>query len=391
MSQSIDSNISDPKTISKRLISIDALRGFVMVIMLIDHVRETFFLHMQVGDPVDVTITSPELFFTRWASSICAPVFIFLTGMSAYLYSTKYSLEKTSAFLFKRGLFLVLLELTLVVFLWTGKYPPDRYYLQVIWCIGLCMIALSGLIYLPRNFQITLGVIIVAGHNLLDGFKVEAESNFFIPWAILYQREVFEIFDGIDARTSYPILPWIGVILLGFCLGPWFAKNVSPTIRKKKLLTAGIIGLISFFIIRYANFYGDFPRINTGEALTTFMSFIALTKYPPSLLFNLSMLSIGLLLLVLFEKYEDNKLTNIMADFGAAPMFYYVFHLAVLKILYLIAITINGPTHGKYFSFNTVGQIWIAFFIFTFLFYFPTRWFAKFKQRNKHIKWLQYF
>lgn len=391
MSQSIESNKDEQAIMNKRLISIDALRGFVMVIMLIDHVRETFFLHMQVGDPVDVTTTSPELFFTRWASSICAPVFIFLTGLSAYLYSTKHTKEETSAFLFKRGLFLVILELTLVVFLWTGKYPPDRYYLQVIWCIGFCMIALSGLLYLPRSFQLTLGLIIVAGHNLIDGFKVEADSTFFIPWAILYQREVFDILPGIDARTSYPILPWIGVIMLGYYLGPWFSKNVSPVIREKKLLVTGFVGLILFFIIRYANFYGDFPRINTGETITTIMSFLALTKYPPSLLFNLSMLSVGLLLLVLFEKYEDNKLTKIMADFGAAPMFYYVFHLAVLKTLYLIAITINGPTHGKYFSFNNVGDIWIAFFIFTFLFYFPTRWFARYKQRNKHIKWLQYF
>ena len=219
IAQNIERNNSDFSHTKKRLVSIDALRGFVMVIMLIDHIRETFYLHMQVSDPPDVYVTSPALFYTRFASAICAPVFIFLVGLSAALYSQKHNKNETATFLLKRGLFLVFLEVTLIVFLWTFKYPPDMFYLQVIWCIGLCMIALAGLIYLPPRALLLIGLLIVVGHNLMDGFKLDPQSPFIIPWAILYQREVLDI-GGFVARTSYPVLPWVGVILLGFVTGP---------------------------------------------------------------------------------------------------------------------------------------------------------------------------
>ena len=194
-----------------RIKSIDALRGFVMVIMLIDHVRETFFLHLQVSDPVDVLVTSPNLFYTRFITAICAPVFIWLTGLSAWLYMQKKSKIETSKFLFKRGFFLVILEITIVNFLWSGQYPPEMFFLQVIWCIGLCMILLSIAIYLRSWLILFIGLIIVCGHNLLFGFKIGQESIFYIPWAILYQREVID-FGNITIRTSYPILPWLSLI-----------------------------------------------------------------------------------------------------------------------------------------------------------------------------------
>ena len=166
MSETREKLISIPDH-GNRLKSIDALRGFVMVIMLVDHVRETFYLHRQVSDPVDVFTTSPELFYTRLTSAICAPVFIWLTGLSAWLYSQRHSKFETSKFLVKRGAFLVLLELTLIVFLWAGKYPPDLFFLQVIWCIGLCMIALAGLIFLPTKLLLTIGIIIAVSYTHL--------------------------------------------------------------------------------------------------------------------------------------------------------------------------------------------------------------------------------
>lgn len=390
ITQSIERNTSAIPLAKRRLVSIDALRGLVMVIMLIDHIRETFYLHLQVSDPVDVYTTSPALFYTRFASAICAPVFIWLTGLSAYLYAQKHSRKETAAFLLKRGVFLVFLEVTLVVFLWAGKYPPDLFYLQVIWCIGLCMIALAGLIYLPPRLLLTMGIFIVAGHNLLHGFKLSPEDTFYILWAILYQREVID-FGGFVIRTSYPVLPWIGVIALGYICGPWFSNKLPTADRQKKLLTYGAMGLFLFFAIRLMNVYGDYAWINTGEFKTTMMSFLSLTKYPPSFMFNLSMLSLGLLCLLLFEKNQQSKFTRIMSHFGAAPMFYYILHLAVLKMLYFIGYSIYGPTDGKYLSFPGVGSIWLAFAVLTALLYFPTRWFADFKQRNRHINWLKYF
>ena len=288
-------NILTSSSVSaNRFQSIDALRGFVMVIMLVDHIRETFYLHQQVADPVDALTTSPELFYTRLTSAICAPVFIWLTGLSAWLYSQKHSKVETSKFLLKRGVFLVLLELTLIVFLWAGKYPPDMFFLQVIWCIGLCMIALAGLVFLPTKLLLLLGIVIVAGYNVLDGFRLNEESPFYLVWAVLYQREVID-FNSFLVRTSYPILPWIGVIALGFVAGPWFRDEVSSSERQKKLRIFGAVGLFLFVFIRFLNFYGDSPWINTNVLSTTLMSFLSLTKYPPSLLFNLSMLSLSLI------------------------------------------------------------------------------------------------
>ena len=385
-----DEKIQSGLHVKQRLISIDALRGFVMVVMLIDHVRETFFLHLQVSDPVDVYTTSPALFYTRFASAICAPVFIWLTGLSAYLYAQKHSKIDTATFLLKRGLFLIFLEITLVSFLWAGKYPPDMFFLQVIWCIGLCMIVLAGLIHLPRKLILAIGITIVVGHNLLDGFELTSNSPFYVLWAILYQREVIDI-GAVMVRTSYPVLPWVGVIALGYVSGPWFSNKIPSAIRQKKLLTFGAVGILLFILIRMLNVYGDYTWTNTGEFTTTLMSFMALTKYPPSFMFSLSMLSLGLLCLMLFEKHQNHKFTQTMSHFGAAPMFYYILHLAVLKILYVIAYSIIGPTDGKYLSFPSVGYIWLAFVVLTVLLYFPTRWFSKFKQSNRHIAWLKYF
>ena len=373
-----------------RLVSIDALRGFVMVIMLIDHIRETFYLHLQVSDPVDVYATSPELFYTRFVSSICAPVFIWLTGLSAWLYMQKHSKTETSKFLLKRGVFLIILEVTLIAFLWSGKYPPDMFFLQVIWCIGVCMIVLSAMIFL-RSWQILfIGITIVCGHNLIGDFKLHSDSTFYIVWAMLYQREVIDL-GGIIARTSYPILPWVGVIALGFISGPWFSSTVQSKIRLKKLRDYGLLGLTLFILIRFLNFYGDHPWENTGDFTTTIMSFLALTKYPPSLLFNLSMLSLGFLFLFLFEKFQTHKFVRLMSHFGAAPMFFYVLHLFVLKMLYKIGYSVLGPNQDQYLSFPNVGYIWMAFILLAYALYFPTKWFAQYKQANKEIAWLKYF
>ncbi|WP_238580528.1 DUF1624 domain-containing protein, partial [Pseudomonas aeruginosa] len=209
---------------SSRLHSIDALRGLVMLFMLLDHVRETFFLHRQVGDPMDVASTEPALFLSRTLAHLCAPVFVFLTGLSAFLYGEKHQGRRAvSAFLFKRGLFLVALELTLVNFAWTFQLPPTVIYLQVIWAIGLSMLALAALLWLPRPLLAALGVLLVAGHNLLDPLHFAPGSAWHLPWAVLHDRGWIEAGDALRLRTSYPLLPWIGVIALGYAAGNWFS------------------------------------------------------------------------------------------------------------------------------------------------------------------------
>ena len=220
--------------VAARLQSIDALRGLVILFMLLDHVRETFLLHMQVPDPMDVAVTEPALFFSRTLAHLCAPVFIFLTGLSAFLYGEKHQgRHAVSSFLLKRGLFLVALEFTLVNFAWTFQFPPQVIYLQVIWAIGLSMLALSALLWLPRPWLVLLGLLIIGGHNLLDPLHFPVGSPMHLPWAILHDRGWLEVSDSLRLRTSYPLLPWIGVIALGYAAGPWFGRNADAERRQQ--------------------------------------------------------------------------------------------------------------------------------------------------------------
>jgi uncharacterized membrane protein len=382
---------SDVKSVTRtRLLAIDALRGLVMLFMLVDHVREVFYAHHAVTDPMNASTIEPALFFTRVTSQICAPVFVFLTGLSAFLYGQSHSKRETAVFLLKRGAFLMVLELTVVGFAWAAQSLPPTFWLQVIWCIGVCMIALAGLIYLPRVWQLAAGVAIVAGHNLLDGIVLTAQSPFYVPWAMLHQRAVIELGGGMVAKTTYPVLAWIGVILLGYAIGPWFARGTDPALRMKRLLAAGAALLIGFVLLRYANVYGDKPWADTGDTLRTAMSFLALTKYPPSLLFLMPTIGLGLILLALFERMEDAPSMALLGIFGGAPMFFYILHLYVLKGLYFAAVAVWGLNQGKSFGVDNIGLIWLTAVVLLVPLYLPSAWFARLKQRRRDIAWLRY-
>ncbi|MCF5703480.1 DUF1624 domain-containing protein [Pseudomonas syringae] len=377
--------------VTGRLLSIDALRGLVILFMLLDHVRETFLLHRQVSDPMDIASTEPALFFSRTLAHLCAPVFVLLTGLSAWLFGEKYA-GKTdvSAFLFKRGLFLVVLEFTLVNFAWTFQLPPSVIYLQVIWAIGLSMIALSLLVWLPRWLLLTLSLLIIAGHNLLDGLHFPVESALHVPWAILHDRGWIEVSDSLRLRTSYPLLPWIGVIGLGYALGPWFARGVEAGARQRCLLIGGVAGLLGFVALRLLNGYGEKPWAVGDSMLHTVMSFFNITKYPPSLLFIALTVSTGLLLLLAFERVQDRRWIRWLTVFGSAPMFFYLLHLYALKVLYLIGAALFGLNQGSYFGFSSVAAIWLAATVLAIALYPSVRWFSALKARRRDIAWLKY-
>ncbi|WP_440972755.1 DUF1624 domain-containing protein [Pseudomonas koreensis] len=374
-----------------RLLSIDALRGLVILFMLLDHVRETFLLHRQVSDPMDIANTEPALFFSRTLAHLCAPVFVFLTGLSAWLFGEKYAGKAdVSTFLFKRGLFLVVLEFTLVNFAWTFQLPPSVIYLQVIWAIGLSMIALSLLVWLPRGLLLTLSLAIIAGHNLLDGLHFAADSALHVPWAILHDRGWIDAGDSLRLRTSYPLLPWIGVIGLGYALGPWFARAADAGIRQHCLLLAGVAGLLGFVGLRLLNGYGEKPWALHDTTVQTLMAFFNITKYPPSLLFITLTLGVGLLLLRLFERFQTRRWIRWLCVFGSAPMFFYLLHLYVLKVLYLIAVALFGLNHGSYFGFDSVPAIWLMSVLLALALYPAVRWFSSLKARRRDIAWLKY-
>lgn len=385
----MDSMPHVPQSAHTRLASIDALRGFVMVVMLLDHVRENWFLHMQVSDPTNALNTDPALFFTRLTSTICAPVFIALTGLGAYLFGATHSREETTAFLVKRGLFLMVVDVVVLTPLWTTKLPPTIW-LQVIWCIGICMIALAALMRLPRGVLFALGLAIVCGHNLLDGIRLAPGDPGFTLWAMLHQRDTIALPFGAAARTSYPVLAWIGVISLGYAMGPWFDRTVDAAVRQRRLLGLGLGMIAAFLVLRALNAYGDKPWFHADDPLRTAMSFLALTKYPPSLLFLLSTLGPGAVLLALFERAEDVPWIRVLAIFGGAAMFFYLLHMTVLRILYHGAYAIWGPNHGAVYGVDSLAWVWVWYVALLPVLYVPTAWYSRLKARRKDIAWLKY-
>lgn len=377
---------------ASRLTSIDQLRGTVIVLMLLDHVRETFYLHAQVADPMAVDQVEPALFVSRLLAHLCAPVFVLLTGLSAWLYASGKpdGRRAASAFLLKRGLFLVVLELLVVNFAWTLQFPPSVVYLQVIWAIGISMIALAGLLWLPRGALAVLALAVIAGHNLLDGIRVQGDGALAVLWKVLHQRDWITVTDGLRLRTSYPVLPWIGVIALGWVIGPWFARGGDALLRQRRLWLAGAGALLAFVLLRAINAYGDSPWQSLATLGNTLMSFFNVTKYPPSLLFLLLTLGIGLLLLRLYEQPRVARALAPLADIGAAPMFFYLLHLYVLKLLYVLAEARWGQTHGGYFAVDHVASLWVITAVLAVALYWPTRAFARFKARRRDLAWLRY-
>lgn len=374
-----------------RLQNIDALRGFVMVLMLLDHVRETWFLYYDITDPVDARTVMPAIVVARFLVSLCAPIFVALTGLGVYLFHKSHTIEETTSYLIKRGLLLMAIEVFFLSPLYWGITVPTLW-LQVIWCIGLCMIILAALIRLPHAAIVAIGLVIVGAHNLLDPIQLSAANPWLPLWAELHQRALFALPGGLMVKTTYPILAWVGVIALGYGIGPWFLPDVDPRDRQKKLLMLGF-GMLAFFVVlRLLNVYGDKPWfVVEGSPLRTFLSFISMTKYPPSLLFLLPTLGLGALFLVVFEKMQGGAIANALSVFGGAPMFFYLFHLSVLRILYHSALAIWGPNHGSIFGVDSYGWVIVWYLGLLIPLYIPTVWFSQLKKRRRDITWLKYF
>lgn len=373
-----------------RINSIDMMRGIVILLMLLDHVRERFFLHMQVSDPIDLTTTDASLFFSRFAAHFCAPVFIFLTGLSAWLYAHPGSGQPRSAreFLIKRGIFLIVLEVTLITFSWMGSY--HTIWLQVMWAIGLSMLALAVLINMPRHWMLLTGLLLVCGHNLLTPVSFTYGDWGYSLWTILHDRG-YLLPDGlVKIKVSYPVLPWIGVILLGYVAGPLYAATVSPETRKQRLLLLGAACLLAFIILRGLNLYGETDDWSIQQNIVqTGMSILNLTKYPPSLSFLLITLGGMFIGLSLLERTRWQG-ANVLSVYGSVPMFFYILHLYVLLVLYQAALWYFGANHGALYGVPHIGWIWLIALLLAIVLYPPVKAFAAFKRKSKNtlIKYL---
>ena len=376
-----------------RLTSIDALRGLIIILMALDHVRDFWSSTPFRAD--DVTQTSVPLFLTRWITHFCAPTFIFLTGLGAYLYQQKQPSRKfVTFFLFTRGLWMIFLEIFVVSFSWQFSY--DVLFLQVIWAIGWSMVCLSFLIWLPRWVLIPLTIISIGGHQLLINIEPTTMTADTLGWVFLHRPAFFlPIGHGLSPLFyAYPLIPWVAVMLFGYLIGPWFKE--SPEFRKRNLLVLGSALLVFFVILRATNFYGDpNPWIVSDRGFVyTILSFFSITKYPPSLLFLCLTLGGACMLLAAFEGIR-NKVIDFLLVFGKVPLFFYLLHIPLINASAMLwTYSQFGRTVNLFFNPSDSWpatyepNLFRAYLVWLLLicgFYFICRWYGRYKQ--SHTSW----
>ncbi len=386
---------------AKRIKSIDMLRGLVMVIMALDHVRDYFHFDAFFFDPSDLTKTNVALFFTRFVTHFCAPVFVFLAGTSAFFVGTRRDKKSLSIWLLKRGVWLVIAELTIIKLAWMFKLDYTSILLQVIWVLGISMIFLAGFIHLPRKLVIGLCLIGVFGHNLLDGIN-PADPFLSGIWAFLHAFNVIDM-GSFSVFVGYPMIPWIFVMPLGYYFGELYHPNFDPKVRVKRLLQLGLGATILFFVLRSINLYGDLvPWSQQDSFAFTVLSFFNVTKYPPSLQFLLITLGPTILFLAFAEKW-NNRFTEKLVVIGRVPMFFYIVHIYVIHFLAVIAsllmgfsfsdmvidlwITLQPELQGYGFSLWVVYIIWI---VLTVALYPICSWYNNYKTNHREKWWLSY-
>ena len=377
-----------------------------MILMALDHIRDMFHRAAMHSSPTDLTKTFPALFFTRWITHFCAPTFIFLAGVSAFLwFEGRHTRPQLSRYLLTRGLWLIFLELTVMRFAYTFNFAADNPILLIIlWVLGACMVGLAALIYLPRPILLPLSDAVIALHNTLDGINAAHLKHGAALWRILHQPGAF-VLSGRAVVIGYPLIPWIAVIAAGFCAGPLF--QISPVKRQKILLLTGSSLSLLFLLLRFVNRYGDrFPWTHQPSSMLTLLSFLNTTKYPPSLLFLMMTLGPALAALALLERFNFRR-ANPLILFGRVPLFYFLVHFYLIRVLAdLFAWSRYGNAARQFFfqplpsmggslklfpadfgySLPVVYGVWLLVLV---LLYPLCRWFARIKSDHSSV-WLTY-
>ncbi|HEV2482648.1 MAG TPA: heparan-alpha-glucosaminide N-acetyltransferase domain-containing protein [Puia sp.] len=425
----------------KRLPAIDIARGLVMVIMALDHTRDFLHIHA-LQSPTDLKTTTPILFFTRWITHLCAPSFVFLSGTSAWLYLhgstvptsqsriTGQPSPTTAAggpevaarrrFLWKRGLVLILLEFTVVNFALSFDIHFRLFLFEVIATIGAGMVLLSQLSRLKPGIILAIAIVLLAGHDLIAFVNMPSSPVLGFIGSLLFGPGGFPLGSGRLFVVAYPVLPWLAIMLLGFCTGPVFSWPV--TAQKRFLVRAGLGALGLFVLLRWLNVYGDpVPWSSKGDGVYTFLSFLNVTKYPPSLLFSLVTLGILLLILAIATRgpaaagqaattghitagqpaARETAAARILQVYGRVPFFYFVLHLYLLHALLLLVARWQGHPWSEFdfspfkfgrppgagLSLGTVYTIWAAVVI---ALYPVCHWYGRYKATHKEKTWLRY-
>lgn len=387
---------------SYRIDSIDLLRGLVMIIMALDHTRDFFHIAAFTDDPMNLATTTPALYFTRWITHLCAPVFVFLSGTSAYFQSLRKSKKELSLFLIKRGLWLILIEITIVNFSFSFDINFHLIALQTIWSIGISMVILGVIIWLPFTAILITGTVIVLGHNALDFYEKGMTDSPGILYDLLHRPGFHPLWEGHSLLILYPFLSWAGLMMTGYCFGRLFLK-FEGTKRKKMLLWLGLGVLMFFIIIRAINVYGDplhWSSQKTG--LYTFFSFMNVQKYPPSLLYICATIGISLLLLAFFGHIK-NGLTRFITVYGRVPFFYYILHFYLIHLLATAFFFARGHSIAEgtqdatgflpYFLIPgegvTLPYVYGIWLLVVLSLYPVCKWFSNYKQKHKDW-WLSY-
>ncbi|MBS1933025.1 MAG: DUF1624 domain-containing protein [Bacteroidetes bacterium] len=386
-------------TARKRVVSIDLLRGIVMVIMAIDHVRDFFHIEASTGDPTNMATTTPQLFFTRWITHFCAPVFVFLAGASAYLAGTRKTKAELSAFLIRRGIWLILVEVFIMSLAFTFNPLYNVIIFQVIWAIGISMVLLALVVRLPMKVILAIGLTIVLLHNLLDYPEMQRNGNVGFWWDLLHHGRfsMYTIFPNHFLLILYAFVPWFGVMCCGYYFGQLYEKNFSSEKRKKILIRLGISIILFFIILRAINLYGNpFPWSTQKNFVYTVLAFLNVNKYPPSLMYLCMTLGPAILSLAFLEHLQG-KLVNAFVVFGRVPFFYYVVHFYYIHFLCVIAFYLSGYTSKDIIpkstpflfrpdNFGYSLPVMYAIWLFIIITLYPLcKWYSNYK--TSHNKW----
>ncbi|MDO7171490.1 DUF1624 domain-containing protein [Mariniflexile sp. AS56] len=382
-----------------RIQSIDILKGLVMVLMALDHTRDYFHYDSFIFSPEDPTQSNLPIFFTRWITHFCAPAFSFLAGISAFIISKRKTKKELSGFLIKRGLWLVFIELTIVNFAWYFDVSFSSPGLFVIWVLGISMIALAGIIWLPRQYILLFSFLLIFGHNLLDSIHYDGS----MLWAILHEYAYFDLGNGFDFETAYPLIPWVAVMSLGYYFGAFYNSTFDADRRKKMFNIIGIASLALFIILRFTNIYGNLsPWKNYSTLSQNLISFLNPAKYPPSLTYLLMTLGVTFIFLAHTEKLKG-KVADFFKVFGRVPFFYYILHLYLIHGLALLYAELSGfgwetmilkdwvtetpALKGYGLNLDMLYLVWIGIIL---LLYPLCKKFDLYKQNNKNKSWLSY-
>jgi uncharacterized membrane protein len=376
-----------------------------MIVMALDHVRDLFHADAAVFSPTDLTQTTPFLFFTRWITHFCLPVFMFAAGMGAFLFGQRTGKRQLSRFMLTRGLWFVVLELTVMQFSYNFNFSfRFLILLLILWIFGICLTAMAALVYLPVRWLAVLSVAIMVLHNSLDGINAMRLGSWGWAWRLLHQPGVITI-AGKPVLVTYTLLPWLGVMAAGFCFGQVFL--LEATARRRTILRLGFAMTIAFFVLRAINLYGDpVPWSHQKSAVLTVLSFFNCTKYPGSLDFLLMTLGPAMLVLAYFDQ-RTFKAASPLIVFGRVPLFYFILHFYLIHSLVVLTAFLRYGAAAAAFVFNPVPsmggprtlfppdfgyRLWVvyAFWILTLALLYPVcRWFAKIKATRRDW-WLSY-